>query len=145
MTSGPITSWQMEGGKVEAVTDFLFLTSKKGFPGGFSGKEPTCQYRRHRDLGSIPGWGRSPGGGNGNPLQYSGLENSRDYIIHGVTKGQTRLSDFHFTSFHFIASSSQKQASFNFMAAVAICSDFGGNPHQKKVSHCFHCFLIYFP
>ena len=91
MASGPITSWQIEGGKVEAVTDFLFLTSKKGFPGGYSGKEPTCQYRRHRDLGSIPGWGRSPGGGNGNPLQYSCLEIHMDReawwaTVHGVTK-----------------------------------------------------------
>ena len=43
------------------------------------------------DLGSIPGWGRSPGGGNGNPLQYSCLENSVDRgtweaTVHGVTK-----------------------------------------------------------
>ena len=36
-----------------------------GLPGGTSGKEPTCQSERHRDLGSIPGVGRSPGGGNG--------------------------------------------------------------------------------
>ena len=48
------------------------------------------------DLGSIPGWGRSPGGGKGYPLQYSGLENSMDGIVHGVAKGRTRLSDFHF-------------------------------------------------
>ena len=39
------------------------------------GKEPACQCRTHRDEGSIPGLGRSPGGGHGNPLQYSGLEN----------------------------------------------------------------------
>ena len=39
------------------------------------GKEPACQCRRLRDQGSIPGSGRSPGGGHGNPLQYSGLEN----------------------------------------------------------------------
>ena len=49
-----------------------------------------------RDMGSIPGLGRSPGEGNGYPLQYSGLENSMDYIVHGVAKTQTRLSDFHF-------------------------------------------------
>ena len=78
MASGPITSWQIEGGKLEAVTDFLLLTFKKGFPGGFSSKELTCQYRRHRGLGSIPGWGRSPGGGNGNPFQYSCLVNPMD-------------------------------------------------------------------
>ena len=45
----------------------------------------------------IPGLGRSPGEGKGYPLQYSGLENSLDYIVHGVAKSQTRLSNFHFT------------------------------------------------
>ena len=48
------------------------------------------------DLGSIPGLGRFPGAGKGYPLQYSGLENSMDYTVHGVVKSQTRLSDFHF-------------------------------------------------
>ena len=64
-----------------------------GFPGGSAGKESACNAG---DLGSIPGLGRSPGKGNGYPLQYSGLENSMDYIVHGVTKSRTRLSDFHF-------------------------------------------------
>ena len=50
------------------------------------------------DLGSIPGLGRSPGEEKGYPLQYFGLENSTDYKVHGVTKSQTGLSDFHFTS-----------------------------------------------
>ena len=54
------------------------------------------------DLGSIPGWGRSSGEGNGNPLQYSCLENSMDggawwATVHGVTKSGTQLSDFTFT------------------------------------------------
>ena len=53
------------------------------------------------DLGSIPGLGRSPGEGKGYPLQYSGLENSMDCIVHGVTKSQTQLSNFHFTSLQF--------------------------------------------
>ena len=43
-----------------------------GFPGGSAGKESACN---EGDLGSIPGLGRSPGGGHGNPLQFSGLEN----------------------------------------------------------------------
>ena len=64
-----------------------------GFPGGSAGKESTCNAR---DLSSIPGLGRAPGERNGYPLQYSGLENSRDCIVHGVTKSQTQLSDFHF-------------------------------------------------
>ena len=50
------------------------------------------------DLGSIPGLGRSPGEGKGYPLQYSGLENSMDCIVHGVAKSQIQLSDFHFHS-----------------------------------------------
>ena len=47
------------------------------------------------DLGSIPGLGRSPGEGNSYPLQYSGLENSMDCIVHGVAKSRTQLNDFH--------------------------------------------------
>ena len=51
-----------------------------------------------RDMGSIPGLGNSPGGGNGNPLQYSCLENPMDRgawwaTVHGVAKSQTLLSD----------------------------------------------------
>ena len=46
------------------------------------------------DMGSIPGLGRSPGEGKVYPLQYPGLENSMDCIVHGVAKSQTRLSDF---------------------------------------------------
>ena len=48
------------------------------------------------DLGSIPRLGRSPGEGKGCPLQYSGLENSMDCIVPGVTESRTRLSGFHF-------------------------------------------------
>ena len=50
------------------------------------------------DLGSVPGLGRSPGEGKGYPLQYSDLENSMDCIVLGVTKSQTQLSNFTFTS-----------------------------------------------
>ena len=49
-----------------------FLAYLKGFPGGSDGKESTCNAG---DLGLIPGLGRSPGGGHGNPLQYSSLKN----------------------------------------------------------------------
>ena len=54
-----------------------------GFPGGSAGKESACNAG---DLGLISGLGRSPGEGNGYPLQYSGLENSMDCIVHGVTR-----------------------------------------------------------
>ena len=53
------------------------------FPGGSDGKQSACNVG---DLGSIPGLGRFPGKGKGYPLQYSGLENSMDFIVHGVTK-----------------------------------------------------------
>ena len=49
------------------------------------------------ELDSMPGLGRSPGEGNGYPLQRSGLENSMDCRVHGVAKSWTRLSDFTFT------------------------------------------------
>ena len=62
---------------------------------GSAGKESACNVG---DLGLIPGLGRSPEEGKGYPLQYSGLENSMDYIVHGVAKSQTQLSNFHFTS-----------------------------------------------
>ena len=65
-----------------------------GFPCGSAGKESACNAG---DLGLIPGLGRSPGAGKGYPLQYSGLENSMDFIVHGIAKSRTRLSDFHFT------------------------------------------------
>ena len=65
-----------------------------GFSGGSAGKESTCNAG---DLGLVPGL-RSPGEGKGYPLQYSGLENSMDCIVHGVAKSRTQLSDFHFTS-----------------------------------------------
>ena len=71
-----------------------------GLPSGASGKEPACWCRRpKRDKGWIPGLGRFPGGGHGNPLQYSCLENPMDRgawrsTNHGVTKSQTWLKRF---------------------------------------------------
>ena len=53
-----------------------------------------------REAGSVPWLGRSPGGGHGNPLQYSGLENSMDGIVHGFPKSWTQLSEFHFTDYN---------------------------------------------
>ena len=68
------------------------------FPGGSDGREYTWNVG---DPGSIPGSGISPGEGNGNPLQYSCLENSMDRgawwaIVYRITKSQTRLSNYHF-------------------------------------------------
>ena len=72
-----------------------FTCELKGFPSGSEGKASACDAE---DPGSIPGLGRSPGEGNGNPLQYSCLENSMDRVayratIHGVTKSWKRLSN----------------------------------------------------
>ena len=68
--------------------------SQRGFLGGSNGKEFTCKVG---DLGSIPGLGGSPGGGHGNPFQYSGLENPTDRgawtTVHGVAKSRILLSD----------------------------------------------------
>ena len=57
-----------------------------GFPGGSEVKASACNAG---DLGSMPGLGRSPGEWKGYPLQYSGLENPMNCIVHGVTKSQT--------------------------------------------------------
>ena len=67
------------------------------FPGG-SVVESTCNAGDAGSLGSVPGSGRSPGGGNGHPLQYPCLEKSMERgtwwaIVHGVTKNQTLLND----------------------------------------------------
>ena len=69
-----------------------------GFPGG---SEVKASASNVGNLGSIPGSGRCPGEGNGNPLQYSCLENPLDggawlATVHGVAKSRTRLSDFTF-------------------------------------------------
>ena len=71
-------------------------SDSEGFPGGSSVEEHACQCRRHKRPGFIPGSGRSPGGGHGNPLQYCRLENPMDReawraTVHGVAKSQTRL------------------------------------------------------
>ena len=76
---------------------FRFHIQVMGFPGTSDGKESACNAG---DPGSTPGLGRSPGEGNGNPLQDSGLENPTGRglcraTVHGVAQSRTRLSDFH--------------------------------------------------
>ena len=78
----------------------LRLSKLQDFPGGSDGK---ASVYNSGDPGLIPGSGRSPGEGNGNPLQYYCLENPMDRgawwaTAHGVAKSRTRLSDF--TSLH---------------------------------------------
>ena len=69
-----------------------------GFPDGPVGKESACSAGDAGGAGSIPGLGRSPGGGNGDPLQCSCLENPTDRgaglaAVHGLAQGRTQLSD----------------------------------------------------
>ena len=95
---------------MEAVTEFVFLGSRITADSDCSheikrrlllyfldssvSKESTCNAG---DPGSIPGTGRSPEEGKGYPLQYSGIENSMDFVVRGFAKSQTRLRDFHYT------------------------------------------------
>ena len=80
---------------------FSAFTSHQGFPGGSDDK---ASAHNVGDLGSVPGLGRSPGEGNGSPLQYCYLENLMDRgawqaAVHGIAKSRTQLSDFTFTFF----------------------------------------------
>ena len=73
----------------------LIVMTSRGFPGDSLGEESVCNTGNTGDGGSVPGWGRSPGGGYGNPLQYSCLENPVGRgawwaIVYGVSKSQTR-------------------------------------------------------
>ena len=100
-----LSSWELMDGKVTWQTEpaqtcyqipgrkpcWMRPQEKEVFPGGSDGKESTCNAG---DLGSISGSGRSPGGGKGYPLQYSGLENPMDYSPWGckeldMTEGLT--------------------------------------------------------
>ena len=82
-------------GKFPEKRDRLPTPVFMAFPGGSDSKESTCNAG---DLGLVPGLGRSPGGGHGNPFSYSCLENPMDRgaweaTAHGVTKSRTQLSD----------------------------------------------------
>ena len=79
--------------------------TEKGFPGGSVSEEYACNAG---DLGSIPGLGRSLGGGHGNPLQYSSLENPMDRgawwaTVHDITDGMTEQLSTHVTENAFIS------------------------------------------
>ena len=86
------------GGKDPLERNKLPTLALLGFRCGSAGKESACN---ERDLGSIPGLGRSPGEEKGFPLQYSGLENSMNCIVHVVAKSWSQLRDFHFQFYFF--------------------------------------------
>ena len=86
--------YSKEGNK--PVPAFIMVTM--GFPSDSDSKESACNVG---DTGSTPGSERSPGEGNGNPLQYSCLENAMDRgawrgTVHGITKSQAQLNKWHF-------------------------------------------------
>ena len=81
------------------LTDLWYDIIHKGFSGGASGKEPAYQcWLDERDKGSVPGWGRSPGGGHSNLLQYSCLENPMDRRVWRATVHRISESDWTETS-----------------------------------------------
>ena len=101
-----------------------------GFPGGSDGKESACSVG---DLDSIPGLRRSPGEGKGYPLQYSGLENSTDCVVHGVAKSQTRLSfHFHIHSFQVFPGSSDGKGSACNVRDMGSIPGLGRSPGEGK-------------
>ena len=89
---------------------------------GSAGKESACNAE---DLGLIPGLGRSPGEGKGYPLQYSGLQNSMDCIIHRVAKSWTQLRDFQFSLSGIVEMTSFKPALNN------------NNNNKVNLSYCY--------
>ena len=100
--SGSLESWNQsshsKGSEFDlkfCVVLYIFFSTGWNFPGGSDGKASVYNVGV---LGSIPGLGRSPGKGNGNPLQYYCLKNPMDRgawqaTVHGVAKSQTRLRD----------------------------------------------------
>ena len=136
---------------------FLIIvhTSDKsgGFLGDSDGKESFCNVG---DLGSIPGSGRSPGGGNDNPLQYSCLKNPTDRVghatVHGATKSWTRLS----TNAHTVIKSnleirhskrltaimSRKQNNYNQYSTKKLCECDLSFALSLKVSYCTNLMLF---
>ena len=105
-----------------------------GFPGGSEVKNPPANAGdagEVRDLGLILGSGRSPGGGNGNPLQYSCLENPMDRgvcgaTVHGVANSQTRLSDFTHSLMQLLGLPW-------WLRGQSICRQCGFNPWVRKI------------
>ena len=92
----PDCSWESTEARQD-TSHWHFRELPLGFPGGSDSQESVCNVG---DPGLIPGLGRSPGEGNGYPLQYSDLEshmNRRTWqaTVQGVTKSWTRLSDCH--------------------------------------------------
>ena len=111
------------------------------------------------DQSLIPGWGRSTGGGNGNPLQFSCLGNPMDRgaswaTVHGVAKSQTQLSNFHFTSLHFFVNGNDPEnklmklsnhiATRSFLACFYFSYEISEWPLRKTKHYIFSGCLFFF-
>ena len=106
-----------------------------GFPCGSAGKK-SCNVG---DLGLIRGLGRSPGEGKGYPLQYSGLENSMDCIVHRVAKSRIRLSNFPFISLN--PATAHHQSDFHLAKTPLLPLVWG--PQKPLNNLCFHSSSIH--
>ena len=113
------------------------------FPCSSAGKESACNSSAG-DLGSIPGLGRSPGEGKGYPLQHSGLENSMDYVIHGVAKESDTTEHLTFTfRFRALCQLSSCTSQYIFYQASHSPNFQQSQPqnplHFSKRTHMFFC------
>ena len=95
-SAGDLPNPGIEPGFPTLQADSYWVEPPESFPGGASGKESSCKYRRHMGSGLILGSGRFPGGEHGNSLQYSCLENLMGRgamwaTVHRVSKSQTQL------------------------------------------------------
>ena len=125
----------------EILRKYYSPAPSKGFPDGSAGKESACNTG---DLGSIPELGRSPGEEKGYPLQYSGLENSMDCVVHGVAESRTRLSNF--PSKHMFSSPPLILSVLLSFLSIFIITilDYCKKSHQTSLLcpaavHCTHC------
>ena len=124
-----------------SISQFVFTS--KGFPDGSEVKASACN---EGGLGLIPGSRRSPGEGNGNPLQYPCLENLMDggawwATVHGVTKSQTRLSDFTFTFIHLVFLPGESQGWESLVGSHRVGHDWS----DLVVALVIHQFYFFFP
>ena len=124
------------------MMSLLFNTLSRfvmGFPGESVVKNLPA---RHETQDRSLGWGRPSGGGQGNPLHYSCLENAIDKgawwaMVHWVTKSQTQMKQLSTVCHSF---PSKKQSSSNSMTAVTIHRD--SRAQEEEIFHCFHLFLF---
>ena len=110
-----------------------------GFPCGSAGKESACNAG---DLSSIPGLRSSPGEGKGYPLQYPGLENSRECIVHGVAKSQTWVRNFHFIHWEIVKDREASRAVVHGVADLDITEQLTNKHIWRKL--CLGISEVYF-